>query len=190
LDIPQQKKDLRKKLLQKRESIPEPEYYGSSADIVENLKEQGEFKRAETIHCYVSMNVRREVETRELIKEMISKGKQVVVPITNFERGSLRHVELNSYSDLEPNKWGVLEPEDGEEIALDEIDLVVVPMVGADEHCNRIGYGKGFYDRFLREVECPTIGLIFDQNIVANIPTEDFDVPLDKIISDMRIIER
>lgn len=190
MDTQQQKEKLREKLLKQRESISEPEFYGASADIIEKLKEQDEFKRAGTIHCYVSMNKRREVETRELIKEMLSKGRQVAVPVTNFEKGTLDHVKITSYQDLEMNKWGVLEPNDGNGISPDEVDLVIVPMVGADEACNRIGYGEGFYDRFLKEVACPTIGLIFDQNIVENIPTEDFDIPLDKIISELRIIHR
>lgn len=190
MDIRQQKEKLRENLLNQRESIPEPEFYGASAEIIEQLKEQNEFQGANTIHCYVSMNNRREVETRELIKEMLNKGRQVVVPITNFENVSLTHVELTSYGDLKVNKWGVLEPQKRREISPEKIDLVVVPMVGADMDCNRIGYGKGFYDRFLKEVECPKIGLIFDQNIVEKIPTEDFDIPLDKIISERRIIHR
>jgi 5-formyltetrahydrofolate cyclo-ligase len=136
------------------------------------------------------MNNRREVETRELIKEMLFKGKRVVVPITDFKKDTLTHVQLTSYQELEKNKWGVLEPNGGKEVSPEELDLVIVPMVAADETCNRMGYGEGFYDRFLKEVTSPTIGLIFDQNIVESIPTENFDVPLDKIISEHRVLHR
>jgi 5-formyltetrahydrofolate cyclo-ligase len=188
LDKNQKKEELRQQLLKKRESVPEPEFYGASADIIESLKEQKEYQNAGTIHCYVSMNERREVETRVLIKEMIAKGRDVVVPITNFDSGTLTHIRLKSYSDLEKNKWGVMEPTEGEEVSIKEIDLVIVPMVGGDLDCNRIGYGEGFYDRFLKDVHCPKVGLLFDDNIIEQLPTENFDIPLNKIITEKRIL--
>jgi 5-formyltetrahydrofolate cyclo-ligase len=188
LDIHKEKEELRQQLLDQRKSISEPKFYGASADIVEELKEQKEYRNAETIHCYVSMNERREVETRVLIKEMIEKGKDVVVPVTNFESGTLTHIRLKSFSDLEENKWGVLEPKKGEEVTPEKMDLVIVPMVGGDEQCNRIGYGEGFYDRFLKDVRCPKIGLSFDITIVKQLPTENFDISLDKIITEKRIL--
>lgn len=187
MDIQQQKEELRQNLLEQRKSISEPEFYDLSADIIEELKKQSEFKEARTIHCYVSINERREVETRELIREMIFKGRQVVVPITNFEEGILNHVRLRSYEDLQTNKWGVLEPDDGEEVSPDVLDLVIVPMVGGDEQCNRIGYGEGFYDRFLVNVDCPKIGLLFEKCLVDQVPVESFDVPLSKVITERRV---
>jgi 5-formyltetrahydrofolate cyclo-ligase len=188
LDTNQQKEELRNKLLEQRAALSTPEYFGASADIIEKLKEQDQFREAQTIHCYVSMNSRREVETQELIIEMLSKNKRMVVPITNFDSGTLTHIELDKFEDLETNKWGVLEPREGERVPVHEIDIVIVPMVGGDEQCNRIGYGKGFYDRFLTDVDCPKIGLIFEQNIVPQIPTEEFDIALDSIITEERII--
>ena len=184
------KKQLRNDLLERRKAISEPEYYGASADIIERLKEQVEYVEARTIHSYVSMNKRREVETRELIKEMLSKGTEVVVSISDLEEGTLTHVQLTSYQDLEKNKWGVLEPTGGQEVSPESLQLVIVPMVAADEHCNRIGYGEGFYDRFLSKVHCPKIGLIFEQNVVEQLPTEDFDIALDKVITEERVIHR
>lgn len=189
MDIFQEKKRLRKELLNRRTNIPENEYQRASEIIIDNVTQLQEFKRAETIHCYVSMNNRGEVNTHQLIRRLFSLGKRVVVPITNFEDGTLIHVILNSFDELEKNKWGVLEPEGGEKINPEKLDLVLVPMVGGDEMCNRIGYGKGFYDRFLSEVSCPKIGLIFEQNIVKRIPVEEFDVTLDKIITEDRVIK-
>lgn len=190
MDKHQKKEELRQHLLEQREAIPEPEFYGASADIIEELKEQREYQNAKTVHCYVSMNIRREVATHELIQEMIARGREVVVPVTNFENGTLTHIRLTSFSDLEKNKWDVMEPTTGTEVSPSTFDLVIVPMVGGDQHCNRIGYGKGFYDRFLQNVECPTVGLIFDVNIIEQVPTENFDVPLDKIITEKRILRR
>lgn len=188
MDNQQKKEELRRELLDRRKAIPEPEFYGASADIIEKLKEQKEYQNAGTIHCYVSMNERREVETRVLIKEMIARGRDIIVPVTNFESGTLTHIRLTSFSDLEQNKWGVLEPGNGEDVSPEEIDLVIVPMVGGDKQCNRIGYGEGFYDRFLKDVRCPKVGLSFDITVVEQIPTEKFDISLDKIITEKRIL--
>lgn len=189
MNIQHRKEKLRAKLLNRRKEIPADEFGEASAVIIQQLKELAEFKEAETIHCYVSMNGRREVNTHGFIRDMLSAGKRVVVPVTNFKKGILNHVALESIDDLESNKWGVLEPGNGKQIAPEALDLVVIPMVGGDELGNRIGYGKGFYDRFLKEVSCSKIGLIFERNIVEQIPVEDFDIPLDKIITERRIIE-
>jgi 5-formyltetrahydrofolate cyclo-ligase len=190
LDIRQQKEEIRAELLNLRKTIPLEDFEVASQTIVRKLKQLSDFKKADIIHCYVSMNDRREVNTHGLIREMLLLGKTVVVPITNFNDGTLGHVKLDSFNELRSNKWGVLEPNNGKRVSVDKMELVIVPMVGGDEHGNRIGYGAGFYDRFLKEVSCPKIGLIFDRNIVKKIPVEAFDIPLDKIITEKRVIHR
>lgn len=175
-------------MLQQREAIAADQFYTVSNVIINRLIRQPEYTDAQTVHCYVSMNDRREVNTHKLLKQMLRQGKKVVVPITNFHDSTLTHIQLSSFEDLMPNKWGVLEPDSGEEVSISEVELVIVPMVAADEQGNRIGYGKGFYDRFLAEIDCPTVGLIFEQNIVPHVPTEDFDIPLDVILTEERVI--
>lgn len=190
MNLHQQKEELRRRLLEQRKEIPESTFKKSSAEIIDKLKQEIEYRNAEIIHCYVSMNDRREVDTHKLINEMLSSGKKVVVPVTNFQEGTLSHMQLSSYDNLEANKWGVPEPGDGKEILPGELELVIVPMVAGDESCNRIGYGEGFYDRFLDQVTCPKIGLIFERNVVKKVPVEDFDVPLDKIVTESRVVKR
>lgn len=103
---------------------------------------------------------------------------------------SLTHIQISRMNDLSPNDWGVPEPTIGRRVRVSEIDLVIVPMLGGDLQKNRIGYGKGFYDRFLSRVDCPKIGLTFDLGIVENgIPVEEYDVSLDKIITEKRVVE-
>ena len=189
MDTIEKKKNLRDELLERRKALSEERYRQLSAQIVNSLRTQPEFREATSVHCYISMNDRQEVDTHELVRNMLSMGKGVVVPVTNFSEGTLRHFRLHSFGDLEPNKWGVLEPNEGEEVSPDELEVVIVPMVGGDEQCNRIGYGKGFYDRFLEKVSCPKIGLTFDRNVIEEIPVEHFDVPMDKIITDRRVIQ-
>lgn len=184
----ERKNELRSKMLEQRESIPSQQFYSVSNVMINRLIRQPEFADAETVHCYVSMNDRREVNTHELLKQMLRQKKKVVVPITNFDDGTLTHIRLSEFEDLSPNKWDVLEPESGKEVSVGDLDLVIVPMVAGDEQGNRIGYGKGFYDRFLVEVDCPKMGLVFEKNIIPQLPTEDFDIPLDSIVTEKRVI--
>lgn len=184
----EEKEQLRAALLKQRSHIPEPAYLQRSSAIIDRLRALPEFTAADTVHCYVSLNERREVNTRPLLMSMLNGPKKVVVPVTQMENGTLRHVHIEAFSDLHANEWGVPEPTEGEEVGLGELDLIVVPMVGADRNRNRIGYGKGFYDRFLARVDCPTVGLVFEQGLVPSIPAEPFDVPLDYCITEQQII--
>ena len=179
-----QKNKLRQQLLAQRSNISEGDFARWSEQITSKLKSQAAFNQAETVHCYVSMNERREVNTHPLIKQMLAGSKKVVVPITQIDSGTLRHTPLHAFDNLKANDWGVLEPPYQHDISVDFLDLVIVPMVGGDREGNRIGYGEGFYDRFLSEVECPKMGLLFECCLVDHIPTESFDVPLDSIITE------
>lgn len=188
MELSQQKQEIREKLLEVRSGLSTAEYRQKSAQIITRLKGEEEFKSAEVIHCYVSMNERREVNTHGLLEDLVNSEKRLVVSITNFDDGTLSHRYLESMDDLKKNKWGVLEPVKGEVASPDELDLVIVPMVGGDRKKNRIGYGKGFYDRFLQYVSCPVIGLLFDRCLVDSVPVESFDVSLDKCITESKII--
>lgn len=136
------------------------------------------------------MNDRGEPDTRPLLKEMLSAGKNVVVPVMQPSSGTLRHLRLEAMEDLSPNSWGVPQPREGVEVPPKVFDLVIVPMVGGDRHCNRMGYGKGYYDRFLSGVECPAVGLLFEECLVDELPVDSFDVRLDMIVTDRRVIRR
>lgn len=188
MSVRQQKAVLREELLRIRRELSDDAYCSKSDRIIQRLKQQDEFRDAGTIHCYISMNKRKEVNTYPLIKDILSAEKKLVVPVTNFDSMSLSHVHLTHLEELHPNKWGVPEPTGREEIAPHELDLVVVPMAGGDLSRNRMGYGKGFYDRFLNRVTCPKIGLVFEDCVVDQIPVESFDIPMDLLITDKRII--
>ncbi len=190
VEIRKQKKKLRQQLLDQRTAIDAVDFEERSDKIIKTLLDQQKLSTAHTVHCYVSMNERREVNTHGLIKKMLAIGKDVIVPVTHFDEGTLSHIRLHSFDALKKNKWGVLEPVGGEEVPPQKLDLVIVPMVGGDTQCNRIGYGKGFYDRFLKDVSCPKIGLVFEQNIIPEIPVEEFDISLDVIITEQRVIDR
>jgi 5-formyltetrahydrofolate cyclo-ligase len=147
------------------------------------------YAHAETIGCYVS--VKNEVDTNGIIVDALSKGKRVSVPVTGPE-GALNHVEIRSLDQLKPAQFGLLEPSHSntDTICPGELDLVVVPGIAFDKSCNRIGFGAGYYDRYLEHVPASKVGLAYDFQILEEVPTESHDVPLDTVITQSGILNR
>lgn len=183
------KNELREEVLSKRQHISESEWKKNSDSIISRFIATNFFKDSDFVHSYVSMNKRREVCTDLLLKELFESNKQVVVPITNFEDYSLTHVMLHSFGELITNKWGIREPSDKQDIVEPEkLDIIVVPMAAADRNGNRLGYGKGFYDRFLKKSPAKRVGFVFNRFLFDEIPTEEFDEKLDVIITEDEMI--
>lgn len=189
MSISDQKSESRNRLLIQRKSMSDKMWELKSDQIIGNLNKLNEFKKSQTVHCFVSMNDRKEVNTHDLIKELLSKKREVIVPITDFETGDLKNSKLESFEELHPNKWGVLEPSTLNSFSTN-IDLIVVPLLAADKYFNRLGYGKGFYDRFLKSTNALKVGLVFEEFILSEIPIEDFDEKLDILITEKKILRR
>ncbi|WP_421774541.1 5-formyltetrahydrofolate cyclo-ligase [Gracilimonas sp.] len=184
----QRKQKLREKVLAERQQVSVEDWKKKSELIISSFMNADFYKESQTIHTYISMNQRREVCTDNLVEDLLEGEKRVVVPITNFEEGTLTHSEIRAISDLQKNKWGVAEPKQITPVEVGELDLIVVPMAAADRRGNRLGYGKGFYDRFLGETTALKVGLVFDAFLFDEIPTEKFDKKLDVIISENEVI--
>lgn len=187
MSVSDQKSELRARLLKLRKSIKKEDWQSWSETIINELKKIPEFIDSNVIHCFVSMNERKEVNTHFLLNDLISSGKKVIVPVTDFETGELKHSELRSFKDLKKNKWGVLEPDEIHP-QTQETDLILVPLLAADNEFNRLGYGKGFYDRFLKKENAVKVGLLFDDFLFDQIPVENFDEKLDILITEKKIL--
>ena len=160
-----------------------------SNQIKERLFILKEFKQSHVVLFYISYD--NEVYTHDMIKESISKGKHIVVPISDKKNRRLILSEFDEWNTLEPGSYGILEPRKDKikEIPLDKVDLIIVPGVGFDEKGRRVGHGKGYYDNLLRNsTKAMHIGLAFELQIVDHIPTEEHDVKVDKIVTEKRII--
>lgn len=186
--IQREKQLLRDEVLAQRDDISEEEWRKKSDRIISTLINSDFFKQAKTVHSYISINNRREVCTDELFEHMFERNKKVVVPITNFSDGTLSHSEITSASDLESNKWGVKEPNTAKLVDIATLDLIVIPMAAADKTGNRLGYGKGFYDRFLYKTDAKKVGLVFEEFLFDKIPVEEFDIKLDVLITEKGVI--
>lgn len=183
------KEQLRNLFLRKRNDLSEKEAEEKSQKIIDRVLKTKEFQFAETIHSYVAIKKNREVDTGRFLEICLQMNKQVVVPKIIGE-GQLNHFKIDCLDDLRENNWGVPEPVDGKEISVGELNLVIVPMVAGDRKKNRIGYGAGYYDRFLQRCSAPKIGLLFDCQLYDNaLPVEDFDIPLDILITESERIE-
>ncbi|MEX0945434.1 MAG: 5-formyltetrahydrofolate cyclo-ligase [Balneolaceae bacterium] len=178
------KKGLRKFYLSKRKELTEIQVQSKSHDIIKRVLQSKEYEDAESIHCYLAMPQNREVDTTELILDALNSGKSVVVPKMN-RNYSLDHIRIDSLKHLRTNKWGVSEPVKGEIADLSELDLILIPMVAGDRYRNRLGYGLGYYDRFLNEVTAVKAGLLFRFQLHEDkLTVEPHDVPLDILFTE------
>ena len=181
------KQAIRKKHLEKRKSLSAESLGQKSKKLASLLFETAEFKNARCIMAFVSIN--GEPETRGIIEEAWRQGKKVCVPTTDFAANEMMPVQINSFAELEEKKFGLPEPKSHEKkVAVGEIDLVLVPGVAFDERGNRIGYGKGFFDRFLAGSKVTAVGLCFEQHLEKELPCEAHDCRVGKIVTEERVI--
>lgn len=189
----EKKAALRKVKIAKREALSHEEHKGKSELIQENLFKQKEFQQAEVVAFFVG--VKKEVHTKRMIQHALEEGKIICVPVCDFKKHKLDFARINSLEDLKENSYGgiVLEEpkKECERIPLKEIDLIIVPGLAFDEEGHRLGYGKGFYDKVLgsKEFSGKSIGLCFDFQLKKEIPHEEHDMKIDKIVTEERISE-
>ena len=133
----------------------------------------------------VYLSTPNEVETDGIIEELLKQGKIVAAP--RIENSELVFHKLESIKDIDLNKYHIREPLFSNEV-IDNIEIMIVPGIAFDIAKNRIGYGKGYYDRCLSKHECYKVGLAFDEHLHKEIPADSFDVKMDIVITDKRFM--
>lgn len=181
------KKELRKQILAKRKGLSESSVIGKSNIITTKLIELKSFKKANSVHLYYPIN--NEVDTRKIIEYLWEKKINVIMPRTDFNNHILVNYVVTNFDQLEKTKFNMLEPRESLEIFSGSPDLILVPGVAFDFDCNRMGYGGGFYDRFLSESTGCKIALSYDLQILEKLPTEDHDIKMDMIITENYLIK-
>lgn len=179
------KKDIRKRVLEKRSQMTQGEWDEKSSVIFERVVTHPFFVCCDTICCYVDF--RYEVGTRKIIEEAWRQHKKVAVP--KICADEMKFYYICGWEDLADGYYGILEP-----ISIKELDcenpLVIMPGAVFDRHCNRIGYGKGYYDKFLsRHTLCKTIALAFELQMVEEIPCERYDIRPQQLITEETIYD-
>lgn len=188
----QEKKQLRKEYLRIRDAMPVEERMAASRRIVNHLCELRCYQEAEVLLLYYSY--RSEVVTRFLIEDLLQQGlKQVYLPKVHGDK--MFFYRIRSLNDLSIGYQGILEPSEknevfGREITKKKRCLLILPGVAFDKEGNRMGFGKGFYDRFL--MEYPGVchnALAFECQIAEQIPCEVHDQKMQRIITEQNIYE-
>lgn len=140
-------------------------------------------------HLFLTMDEQREVHTDFILNILAGKDKEVIVSRSDFDEMKMVHFLLTDNTRLIKNQYGIPEPVDGIELPSNKIDVVFVPLLAFDTKGHRVGYGKGFYDRFLNECkpDAITIGLSFFEAEENNIDINDTDVPLTYCVTPERV---
>lgn len=182
------KKELRSYILSLRESLSDEDVRLKSLSIMRRLEGLSFYAQADMIMAY--MDYRKEVMTSQLIERALYIGKRIVLPLTIPDKHQLVLIEIKDLkSDITVGFKGIREPKYNNEriVTPKEVDLVIVPGVVFDERGYRIGYGGGYYDRFLRETDACKVGLAFELQI-HHVLEDEHDIKMDYVITEDRII--
>lgn len=174
------KKHLRKKYHEKRRQLSSEQIQQKSQQIAQHFL-SSEWMNSQTFHVFLSIEKFHEVQTQFIISELWKQNKIVVVPKMNGK--ALLNCAYTPQTVLEIKKWDIPEPKTCELADSKQIDVVLMPLLICDQNGNRIGYGGGFYDRFLpylRE-DVPLVGINFFEPI-EHLEKEAHDIPLDALI--------
>ena len=180
------KKELRERILTLLKNQREEKRLEKSLSIKEKLFNLREFKEARTILFYAAFD--GEVETKDMIEQAQAQGKRVALPRINKKDKHITPILMeHAMEKLAFGSYGIKEPAPhAQTLHLEEIDMIVVPGIAFDRHGNRLGRGRGYYDRFLDDVSphVPTVGLAFDFQVVDAIPyIKDHDRAVSRLIT-------
>lgn len=167
------KREFRKNCLEKRKQL-------NPVNLTKKILNLKEYKESKTVFIYVSYG--SEISTIDLIKEAL-REKTVLVPYCVDKFGKMIAVKIDSKDDLKEGMYGIKEPECPIEYE-GKIDLTIVPGVAFSKEGYRIGYGKGYYDRFLKEHDTFSLGICHSELLFDKVPFDEFDVKLQKIITE------
>jgi len=175
------KTSLRNRLLEQRDNTSHDLLKISSEKIQKKLKKIFAFKNAQKIGVYYPIG--SEIFTQDIIQELLSKSKEVFLP--KVVEKNIEFRKIKDFSSLETGSFDILEPKDECEVD-NNLDVILVPTVGISQTGVRLGYGHGFYDRFLAEHKTVTISLILEKQIIKNIPKLPHDIVMNWIVTEER----
>jgi 5-formyltetrahydrofolate cyclo-ligase len=178
------KEALRRRMLAERDSLGRAELGAMSEAIAEKLFSRPRFAEAGVVAFYLPKG--SETDTSGMIRSALKLGKEVLVPVTS---GEISFVRFTSFADLAPGRFGIPEPRTRNPEPPREPDLVVVPGIAFGLCMHRLGYGRGYYDRYLARSPAYRVGVCYDFQVVERLPRHDDDQRMDEIITEKRIIQ-
>lgn len=180
------KHTLRQRVLDARFRLTQEERRAKSREIEKRLFGLPQFQAARTVMLYASF--RSEVETHDMVRRALESGKKIVLP--RVKGKVLDLFQIRDFDrEVKPGKWDIPEPVGGKQVGPEDIQFIVVPGAAFDESGNRLGYGGGFYDKLLKEFAGSSAALAFELQIVPQVPAGPHDVPMQRIVTEKRVIE-
>ena len=182
------KKILRKRLLEKRKSLDKTEKAKWDKIISDKIVNSDYFENAEQVLVFSSTD--DEFDTKQIIKCCKVQSKEIFYPLCIDRNGNMEFLKVDSDDDLVLGMYGLKEPKSTcEKYIAKENDLVIVPCLSADKQKNRIGYGKGYYDRFLKDFNGVSVSPCYDILLEDEIPTDKYDIQINIIVTDKEVIQ-
>ena len=180
------KDQLRKLYIQKRKALSDVEFKQLNKTVVDNFFKGIDLTSVKVLHTFLPITTKREVDTWLIIDRIRREFPHIrlSIPKVNNKTGELENIYFEGLHQLATNAWGIQEPKQGVPTEPEKIDLVLVPLLVFDVNGDRIGYGKGYYDRFLKTCrpDCKKIGLSLFPAI-EKISSEEYDVRLDGVVT-------
>ena len=186
------KNNMRNKFMNKREDLSDSKVKFKSNMIVNNFLETDFYNNSDKIFVYVSY--KNEVQTHLLIKKMLEENKDVYVPDPDPETKEMEAVLIEQFNDLTKGAYGILEPSNSDfKIDPSLLDIIIVPGLVFSLKGFRIGYGGGFYDRFLaraqgNKLDPIKISFVYEEFLIDKIPINKYDLPVDFLMTEGKII--
>ena len=172
------KSALRKRIAAKKRALSSAQIGKASENLAEQLFAHPLYQKASALYAYLSYN--QEVRTWGIIRQALKDGKKVAVPKVYGD--TMRFVYIQENSPISTGYKGIPEPVE-DHLAVDKTALVLMPGLAFTKEGQRMGYGGGFYDRFLASEPHPTLALCYDFQLVDSLPTETHDIPVDVVLS-------
>ena len=169
---------LRKEIREQKRAMTPEQIVAASEELAKQFFASRLYRQAKSVYGYLPYN--QEVRTIPMLEQAIRDGKRVAVPKVYDD--DMKFIYLDDMTQIAKGYAGIPEPVADEPVACDRDALVLMPGLAFDPQGHRIGYGGGFYDRFLAsEPEHPTVALCYDFQMLPNLETEEFDIPVDQV---------
>lgn len=183
-DVKYEKFMLRKRLIDSRKGIAPSSKASMDLSIFKALVSLKQYREASTILTYVSTEI--EVDTLKLIDNALKEGKKVAVPKCDYDSSTIKFYQIYSREELYPAKFALLEPIANDErlVASMNESICIVPGLAFDRRGYRLGYGKGFYDRFLSEYDGKSIGICYSDYLCDRLAIDKYDIPVNLLVTD------
>lgn len=180
------KKALRAQLIRQLENLESSYLEDSSQSICQKLMRLEAYQKAEAVFCFVGMG--REIDTQPILEDCLKRGVRLAVPRC-YGKGVMKALEIYTLDQLRPAPFGLLEPEDTAPVMAPEaIQFAVIPCLAATLTGYRLGWGAGYYDRYLVGNTFPKALLCREKMLVEGLPVENHDIPIETLVTERAVL--